>query len=142
MPLNILRIKTYKECKKELPDIFIKDEDFLSVVEKMQNEYLIGLNKFNKFFIDYLNYPEGEVTGMGYIEIDKMRGNGFITIKKDVNEFKKSTHFVHKKNLNGAKNGDYVKYVELIVNNPKHFNKFALIDASVVQVLEQPKPAK
>lgn len=107
-------------------------------LDELKKAYLVGKNNFNKYFIDYLDYEEKDVEGEGFLEIDPLTGNGYVTVKKSFNEHKKSSHFIHKKNLNNAKHGDYVRFVELAVTNMKHFDKFALIDAKIKEILPKP----
>ncbi|GCE63273.1 hypothetical protein MHSWG343_02600 [Candidatus Mycoplasma haematohominis] len=124
---------TYKEGSS----LYVKKEEFDFALDELMSKYLVGKNRFGKYFIDYLDYEETGVEGEGYIDLDK-DGNGFITIKSHRNEYRKSSYFVHKKNIGEAKSGDYVRFVELKVTNKKQFVKFALIDVKVKEVLSPP----
>ncbi|AEG72387.1 ribonuclease R [Mycoplasma haemofelis Ohio2] len=140
MPPAILMHKVFKQVKVKHPLVYIQQKDFMFALEELKRQYLVGKNDFNKYFIDYLDYEEKGIFGEGFIEVDPLTGNGYITVKKNYNEYKKSSHFVHKKNLNGAINGDYVKFVELSVPE-KQFTKFSLIDVKVKEVLPKPVPS-
>ncbi|OAL10424.1 ribonuclease R [Candidatus Mycoplasma haematobovis] len=137
MPLNILMHKVFQDIKPKYPSFYIDQKYFMAALDDLKKAYLVGKNNFNKYFIDYLDYEEKDVEGEGFLEVDPLTGNGYITVKKSFNERKKSSHFVHKKNLNNAKHGDYVRFVELAVTK-KHFDKFSTIDARVKEVLPKP----
>lgn len=144
MPLRVLMHKVFQDIKLNLKDKslyeYISQEQFMQALNELMQVYLVGKNKFDKYFIDYLDYEEGEVEGEGYLEIDATTGNGFITSKTHPKEYKKSAYFVHKKNLSNAQTGNYVRFVELKISDKKHLNKFPLKDVRVKEVLPDPFP--
>lgn len=140
MPLSILMHKVFQDIRNTHPDrnsLYVEKKEFNEALKVLMSQCLVGKNKFGKYFIDYLDYEETDRVGEGYIDLDK-EGNGFITIKSHKNEYKKSSYFVHKKNVGKAKSGDYVRFVELKVTNKKLFTKFSLIDVKVKEVLPTP----
>lgn len=142
MPLKVLMHKVFQDIRLNLEDKslyeYISQEQFMKALDELMKVYLVGKNRFNKYFIDYLDYEESDVEGEGYLEIDETTGNGFITLKKNPREYKKSSHFVHKKNLGAAQSGNYVRFVELKISDKKHFSKFSLIDVRIKEVLPHP----
>ncbi|AFO52271.1 ribonuclease R [Candidatus Mycoplasma haematolamae str. Purdue] len=137
VPFVVLKSKFYRYIRSNHPSDFITDKTFVDTLSSLKREYLIGENQWGKWFIDYLDYQPNGNYGVGILDIDEGSGNGFITIKEGGEKYKKSSHFVHKKNLNGAKKDDLVKFVELeTTSKKKRVSKFSLIDAQVVEILE------
>ncbi|CCE66914.1 hypothetical protein [Candidatus Mycoplasma haematominutum] len=140
IPYNVLKSKFFRQLRLHYPDKGVPDELFYGTLTELKEKYLVGSNAYDKWFIDYPDFKPNGITGAGFLDIDKTTGNGFITVKEKRTDFKKSSHFVHKKNLNGAKKGNYVKFVELETSfKKKRANDYALIDASILEILEEPK---
>ncbi|ADX98237.1 hypothetical protein [Mycoplasma suis] len=135
VPFNVLKSKFFRFIRANHPREFVLEESFFNTLTRLKKKYLIGENQYGKWFIDYLDYKHTNRFGEGFLDIEPRSGNGFITVKKEGEKYKKSSHFVHKKNLNGAKTGDLVKFVELEINLKRKAARFSLIDASVVEVL-------
>ncbi|AGX89168.1 ribonuclease R [Mycoplasma parvum str. Indiana] len=137
VPFNVLKSKFFRFIRANHPTEFVSEEIFFNILTSLKKKYLIGENQYGKWFIDYLDYKKSDRFGEGFLDIEEKSGNGFITIKKEGEKYKKSSHFVHKKNLNGAKKGDFVKFVELeIIPRKRNASKFSLIDASIVEILK------
>lgn len=138
VPSDVLKSKFFRYVRFHHPKEFISEELFFKALNSLKQRYLIGENQFGKWYIDYLDYKPSGRFGYGYLDINE-QGNGFITVKKGDEKYKKSSHFVHKKNLNGAKSGNYVKFEELEPQfKKKRVSKFSLIDANIVEILETP----
>ncbi|AHC39929.1 ribonuclease R [Mycoplasma ovis str. Michigan] len=136
VPLNVLKSKFFRYIRFHHPKEFLPEELFSKSLNSLKQRYVIGENQYGKWYIDYLDYRPSGRFGFGYLDIDAS-GNGFITIKQKDQKFKKSSHFVHKKNLNGAKSGNYVKFEELEPRfKKKRISRFSLVDASIVEILE------
>lgn len=138
IPFDVLKSKFFRYIRFHHPKEFLSEERFSSTLNSLKQRYLIGENQYGKWYIDYLDYKPSGRFGYGFIDINE-QGNGFITVKRGEVKFKKSSHFVHRKNLNGAKSGNYVKFEELEPQfKKKRVSRFSLIDATVVEILETP----
>ncbi|RAO95066.1 ribonuclease R [Mycoplasma wenyonii] len=138
IPFNVLKSKFFRYIRFHHSQAFLSDETFSCTLNSLKQRYLIGENQYGKWYIDYLDYKPSGRFGKGFIDINE-QGNGFITVKQGAEKFKKSSHFVHRKNLNGAKSGNYVKFEELEPQfKKKRVSRFSLIDATVVEILEEP----
>lgn len=139
IPFKVLLHKVSRSIRSKNIVEFLQEKDFSLALEGLMSKYLVGKNEYGKYYIDYLDYEEKDKFGEGYLDIDEKTGNGYITVKEHINQYKKSAYFVHKKNLNGGKKGDYVKFCELKITDKKLFTKYPLIDASVKEILNKSK---
>lgn len=136
MTLNFLMHKVFQDLQERNDALYIAHKDFSVALQELLEKYWVGRTKHNRYYLDYLDYEESDQGGEGYIEVDFLTGHGYITVKRNYREYKKPSYFVHKKNINNAKWGDYVRFVEL--KNTKG-QKFAHKDAVVKEILPKPK---
>lgn len=136
MTLNFMMHKVFREIQVLYPSVYVTHKDFSVALDELLKKSWVGRNRHNKYFLDYLDYEQTDIIGEGYLEVDFLTGHGYITVKRNYREYKKPSYFVHKKNTNQAKWGDYVRFVELKNTKPKDFS---FKDAAVLEVLPKPK---
>ncbi|WP_391591665.1 Ribonuclease R [[Mycoplasma] cavipharyngis] len=136
MPLFVLINKTIKEMKKTDYHHYIEKGQVLWIINLLEERNIIAKNSRDKYYLDYLEYPEiPNSEGEGTFKCN-IRGNfGHIIVKNSDQE--PISYYVHKRNFNHAIDGDTVKFIQLDTSSSNKIKQSQ--DVKILEVLEHQK---
>lgn len=136
MPLHILVSKTIRLMKEQRYPNYIEKGNIIWVIEKLVNDSTISKNSREKYYLEYLDYPEilnTENEGVFKANIK----NNFAFINTTNPDGSVQSFFVHKKNFKGAIDGDLVKYIQL--DTSMNQKKLTSSDVKIIEIIKHAK---